>query len=252
MSEPWLFRGKVGHRRWQPRQHGFGYPALFLCFPLDAKAKLRTRLFSVNRGNLFSFHDTDHGDGSDSEAWARGLLAREGLSSIDGRIWLHTMPRMFGFVFNPVSFWYCHDRAGALRAVICEVNNTFGERHCYLLTAPDGGIIGNDQEMRAGKAFHVSPFFPVQGEYRFRFLQDGDGGRHVAIDYYESGSLLLETALSGQPLPLRDRTLLHLLFSLGWSTLLVVLRIHWQALLLWRKGALFHRKPLPPSKEISR
>lgn len=250
MSEPWLFRGTIGHRRREPCPHGFAYPAFFICFPLDDKATLRTRLFSVNRSNLFSFHDADHGDGIDSEAWARGLLTCEGLSTIDGRIWLHTMPRLFGFVFNPVSFWYCHDRAGALRAVICEVNNTFGERHCYLLTAPDGGIIGNDQELRAQKAFHVSPFFPVQGEYRFRFHQDGE--RRVAIDYYEGSTLLLETALSGHPLPLCDRSLLQLLFSLGWSTLLVVLRIHWQALQLWRKGAIFHRKPLPPSKEITR
>jgi DUF1365 family protein len=250
MARSWLFRGKVVHTRLEPRRHGFDYPAFFLCFPVCEKAALKSRLFSVNRFNLFSYHDADHGDGGDGEAWARNLLHRHGVQA-DGGIWLHTLPRMLGFVFNPVSFWLCHDSHKELRAVIAEVNNTFGERHCYLLEAADGAAIRADSVLRTQKVFHVSPFFAVEGEYRFRILFTPER-RTVCIDYYRDGVLTLKTAVSGQAQPLDDRSLLRLFLSLGWSTLLVVLRIHWQALRLWLKGMTFHKKPLPPHEETSR
>ncbi|MDF2445227.1 MAG: hypothetical protein K0S46_463 [Moraxellaceae bacterium] len=250
MARSWLFRGKVVHTRLAPRRHGFDYPAFFLCFPMRAKAALKSRLFSLNRFNLFSYHDADHGDGGDGEAWARNLLRRHGVQA-DGDIWLHTLPRMLGFVFNPVSFWLCHDSRNELRAVIAEVNNTFGERHCYLLEAADGAAIRADSVLRTRKVFHVSPFFAVDGEYRFRFLFTPER-RTVCIDYYRDGELTLKTAVSGQAQALDDRSLLRLFLSLGWSTLLVVLRIHWQALRLWLKGMTFHKKPLPPQEETSR
>ncbi len=145
----WLYLGTVAHKRLGHATHGFRYPALFVCFPLSAVRQLRGPLFGVDRFNLFSFHQKDHGDGRDAEAWMRGILREHGLDGIaSGEIWLHTLPRMLGFVFNPVSFWYCHDREDRLRAVFCEVNNTFGERHGYLLTASDRG--GNPRGRDAG------------------------------------------------------------------------------------------------------
>lgn len=250
MAKAWLYRGNVVHTRLLPRHHAFRYPGFFVCFPVHQAAALRSRLFSLGRFNLFSYHEADHGDGVNGEAWARQLLHTHGVAA-DGEIWLQTLPRVLGFVFNPVSFWYCHDRAGALRAVICEVNNTFGERHCYLLEAADAGVIRAETELRARKVFHVSPFFSVDGEYRFRFLL-APGRRTVRIDYLRDGEMTLMTAVSGQAEPLDDRHLLRLFLSLGWSTLLVVVRIHWQALRLWLKGIPFHKKPLPPQEEISR
>lgn len=252
MSRPaWLYRGTVAHARLAPVLHRFRYPALFLCFPLSARAGLRSRLFSLDRFNLFSLHAADHGDGGDPETWIRGLLRQEGIQDADGEIWLLTMPRVLGFVFNPVSFWYCHDREGGLRAVLCEVSNTFGERHCYLLTAATGRCIGNDSELCTRKVFHVSPFFAVSGEYRFRFIANGTR-RTVAIDYHDEGRPVLKTVITGTASALGDRELLRTFLSFGWSTLLVVLRIHWQALKLWRKNVTFHRKPEPPLQEITR
>lgn len=251
MAKPWLFRGRLGHTRLAPVQHDFSYPAFFICFPLSRKQDLKSRLFSLNRFNLFSYHDADHGDGSDSENWIRHLLAQEKVGNTEGDIHLLCLPRMLGFVFNPVSFWFCHDKNETLRVIVCEVNNTFGEKHCYLLQAAGAGIITADTELQTRKVFHVSPFFPVHGEYRFYFMHENEHCT-ARIHYQEDGQLLLKTTLAGRAQSLDDRHLLQLFFSYGWFTLLVLIRIHWQAFKLWRKGLNFHRKPTPPAQEISR
>jgi len=248
---PWLYTGSVFHKRYGAAEHRFRYPALFLCFPLSARPVLDSGLMGYNRFNLFSFHEADHGDGRDAETWIRGVLQDAGLARVaDGEVFLHTQPRILGFVFNPVSFWYCHDRDGALRVVLAEVNNTFGERHRYLLSAPGHGVIGPGTALQCRKVFHVSPFFAVEGEYRFRFTQ-APGRRQVVIDYYVDGQRRLLTSVTGTPRPLNTADMLRAVAEQGWSTVLVVLRIHWQALLLWRKGAVFHRKPAAPDREIT-
>jgi DUF1365 family protein len=125
-----------------------------------------------NRFGLLAFHDRDHGDGgADALAWIEALLASEGVADADGEIWLHTYPRVLGYVFKPVSFWYCHRADGSLAAVVAEVNNTFGERHCYLLDEPG---LAWGRELRARKVFHVSPFCQVEGRYRFRFMRTAE------------------------------------------------------------------------------
>jgi len=250
MMKPWLYRGKVGHARLGAKTNAFAYDSLFLCFPLHRRAEMASKLFGCNRWNLFAFHDADHGDGVDPEAWIRHILAAQGVEAADGDIWLHALPRILGFVFNPVSFWYCHDREQQLRAVLCEVRNTFGERHCYLLTAVDQGVITATSTLRSEKVFHVSPFYPVNGHYQFQFAQHGDL-RRVQIDYWQDGELSLKTHVSGTALDMTDKNLLKTFVQLGWATFMVVLRIHWQALKLWRQGVTFHRKPEPPVMEIS-
>ena len=250
MNRPWLYRGRVGHARVGSIAHAFSYEALFIHFPLSQRHALRSWLFGVNRWNLFGFSERDHGDGGDPEAWMRDILARHGLDRADGEIWLQTLPRILGFVFNPVSFWYCHDSNGDLRAVFCEVSNTFGERHGYLLSAPGQAVIDATSELVSQKVFHVSPFFPVDGEYHFRFVREARLQR-VHIDYHREGALALKTYVSGKAQPMTDANLLRTFLALGWATAGVVLRIHWQALKLWRKGATFHRKPEPPSLEIT-
>lgn len=251
MSEAWLYRGKVGHVRLGEQANAFAYDSLFLCFPLSGKDRMKNRLFSLERWNLFSFHERDHGDGVNGEAWVRGILASHGIDRADGDVWLQTMPRIFGFVFNPVSFWYCHDRTGGLRAVLCEVNNTFGERHCYLLSDPAQALITSDSLLRCDKVFHVSPFYPVRGEYRFGFTLAPDS-RRVQIDYWQDDKLMLRTRVGGDAIALTELNLLKTLARFGWATLFVVLRINWQAFRLWRKGATFHRKPAPPALEITK
>lgn len=252
-ARPRLFFGRVMHRRLRPAAHAFVYPVFFLSIPLSRIDALENRWFGVNRWNLFGFHFSDHGarDGSHPLEWIRALLAREGLSVADGEVWLQTFPRVLGYVFNPVSFWFCHDRAGALRAILCEVSNTFGERHQYLLAHPDGRPMRWNETLAARKVFHVSPFFEVRGGYRFRFLAGGD--RSLArIDYHDEGGDLLHTSVSGEAVDYGPRALLRAFFAHPWMTAGVMARIHWQALRLWLKRVPFFSKPAPPVQQVTR
>ena len=250
MNKPWLYKGKVGHARIGAVANAFSYDSLFICFPIQRRQELASTLFGYNQWRLFAYYDADHGDGGNPESWIRNILQSHQIDFADGDIYLHALPRILGFVFNPVSFWYCHDRENQLRAVLCEVNNTFHERHCYLLTAEDKGVISAHTVLKREKLFHVSPFYPVEGHYEFSFAQQMSF-RRVQIDYWQGDQLSLKTHVSGSALPLNDFNLLKLFFQLGWATFVVVARIHWQALKLWRKGVRFYRKPTPPSLEIS-
>jgi DUF1365 family protein len=248
-----LFFGDVMHSRLRPRRNRFRYPVFFLRFRVDRMASLRAPLLSVDRWNLFSVYRRDHGprDGSDLSAWIRHVLAASGMHRADGEIWLQAFPRVLGYVFNPVSFWLCHDHAGALRAVLCEVSNTFGERHNYLLAHEDQRAIEAGDWLTARKMFHVSPFCDVRGGYRFQFAVQG---AHCAIriDYDDGEGMLLATAVRGASTPLSTRALWRAFLLYPWMTLAVIVRIHWQALRLWRKGVPFFRKPHPPAQGTTR
>ncbi len=199
---PLLGMGLVRHRRLRPQVNAFQYPTYFLMLPMRTLRQAPSADLARNRFSWLSFHDRDHGDsGPDALAWVDGLLAAEGIHDATGEAWLHTYPRVLGYTFKPVSFWYCHRADGTLAAVVVEVNNTFGERHCYLLAGPE---LGWGREMRAGKVFHVSPFCQVQGSYRFRFMRTAD--RTVArVDHDDAQGPLLETSVSGTLQPLTPR-----------------------------------------------
>ncbi len=258
--QPMLSMGVVRHERLRPARNAFSYGVFTLLLPLRSlgSAPLATRLCSRNRFNLLSFHDRDHGDGQTPLLrWIDELLADEGIRDADGEIWLQTFPRVLGYVFNPVSFWYCHRSDGSLRAIVCEVNNTFGERHFYLLD--QGRTLRWGELLSARKVFHVSPFCDVEGGYRFRFMRTTQerGGQEVErtvarIDYHDDHGALLLTSVSGVLRPLNDAAALlacvrHPLMTFG-----VIVRIHWQALRLFIKRVPFFSKPLPPSKALSR
>ncbi len=245
-------RGAVMHERTLPAHNRFTYPLATLRVPLSQLESLRVPLLGIDRPNVFSLRTRDHGarDGSPLLPWIRSLLAGHRLDEADGEVVLQTMPRMFGFLFNPVSFWFCHDRSGQLRAVLAEVSNTFGERHNYLVAHPDRRPILPGEVLGAAKVFHVSPFFPVSGEYRFRFDSHGSVVG-ISIDYWEDGQCRLATRLSGREEPLDGAALLRWLAHLPLMTFGVVARIHWQALRLAVKRVPFFRKPLPPSTGIS-
>lgn len=250
---PDLYFGGVMHARLRPRRNAFRYRVFFIRVPLSRLDEIRSSLFSVNRWNLFSFHFCDHGarDGSPLEPWIRALLRREGVDSADGEIVLQTFPRVLGYVFNPVSFWLCHDRAGALRAILCEVNNTFGEHHNYLLAHPDGHAIEPNDVLESRKVFHVSPFCEVTGKYAFRF-RDSYPSCHINIDYHDSRGRLLLTAVWGKASRISAAGLLKAFFLYPWMTLGVIARIHLQALKLWIRGVPYFSKPLPPQQETTR
>jgi hypothetical protein len=251
--QPRIAFGQVVHQRLRPVRHRFAYPVFFLRVPLSQLDRMASRWLSVDRWNLFSLMRRDFGprDGTDLEAWARGLLAAHGLAAADGEIVLQAFPRMLGYVFNPIALWHCHDRAGRLRAVICEVSNTFGERHNYLVAHADARPIEAVDWLTARKALHVSPFCEVTGHYRFRF-----GGGEVApvarIDYHDAEGCLLVTALRGKDEALSDARLLRTFFAYPLMTLAVTARIHWQALRLWARNVPWFSKPDPPLKETSR
>ena len=241
--------GEVRHARLRPARHAFAYPTFFLLLPMRALRAHGDGALARNRRAAVAFHDRDHGDGRDDAlAWLDELLRSEGIHDADGEAWLHCYPRVLGYAFKPVSFWYCHRADGSLRAVVVEVNNTFGERHCYLLDAPRWG-----REQVARKVFHVSPFCAVEGEYRFRFLLSHERRRTVVrIDHHDGQGLLLQTSVSGALQPataqaLRTAWLRHPLLTFG-----VIARIHWQALRLALLRVPFFRKPGAPAAFLSR
>jgi hypothetical protein len=251
--QPAVCFGAVMHERHVQAHNRFVYPTAFLRLPLERLDTLRVPLLGIERANVFSFRNRDHGarDGSPLLPWIRTLLRDQGLAPVcDGEIVLQTMPRILGFVFNPVSFWFCHDRDGAVRVVLAEVSNTFGERHNYLVHHPDLRPIVSGDELRATKCFHVSPFFPVRGEYRFRFEQRG-AVHAVSIDLWDGGELQLSTRLSGRAQALDGRAMRKWLARQPFMTLGVVARIHWQALRLALRRVSFFRKPPPPIEETT-
>ena len=249
-----IIHGDVTHRRARPAQHAFTYPAFCLRLPLSQLPALERSGIAHNRRGIVSFHDRDHGpcDGRALEPWIRALLAAERVVA-DGEIVLHAFPRMLGYVFNPVSFWVCHDSAGGVRAVLCEVRNTFGERHSYLLSSAEGAPLESGQTLAARKVFHVSPFCDVKGRYAFRF-HFGAKRWLARIDYFDddSNEPLLETWISGQAEALIPAATRGLVWRYRFFTLGVIARIHWQALKLWGKRVPYFTKPAPPQAPISR
>lgn len=237
--KPQLLIGHVMHRRLRPTVNAFAYPVFFVRLPLARLAEAGNALFRIDRPGLMSFQQKDHGprDGSPLLPWIQGLLRQHGLPD-DGEVVLQTFPRVLGYVFNPVSFWYCHDRTGALVAVLAAVNNTFGGHHDYLLFNPDCSPLRDGQELRADKCFHVSPFCEVEGGYRFRFLLREQ--RIVAhIDYDTAEGPLLLTLISGRTRAWSALALFGAFLRMPLLTLGVMARIHWQAAKLWFKGVPF-------------
>lgn len=217
--------------------------------PDDAQAP---GLFGRNRRNLLSLHDADHGGppgrgrGTD---WVREVLRDRQLPA-DGAIWLMAQPRVLGHVFNPVSFWLCHDRAGALRAVIAEVSNTFGDRHCYLCHRDDLAPLTREDTVEARKIFHVSPFQPKEGSYAFRFdIRPDRIGIWIDHTNAEGG---VYTNLLGPRRPLTNRAILGACLRRPFGSRRVLALIHWQALKLAVKGARYRNRPQPPAEEVTR
>lgn len=245
----------VAGRTWHGRRGGirnaFAYGIDYVL--LDAEAEvIGPRLFSRNRANLASLHDRDHGGPPGrgrGAAWLREALAARGLDHLAHRIELLAQPRILGHVFNPVSFWLVRDRADALRAVVAEVTNTFGDRHSYLCHRADLAPIGPSDRLLANKTLHVSPFQRVAGRYRFAFDIRADRIA-IRIDYAHGENGLVAT-LTGRRRPLTSAALLGTLVRRPLGSRRVLALIHWQALRLWARRAIYRRRPRPPETELS-
>jgi DUF1365 family protein len=248
-AQPLIGFGQVRHTRLRPARNAFVYPTYFLLLPLRAMHRAGSATLAHNRWGALSFHDRDHGDGRDNALeWLDALLQSEGITDADGEAWLHCYPRVLGFTFKPVSLWYCHRADGSLRAIVAEVNNTFGERHCYLLT-DDALHFG--QELQARKVFHVSPFCRTEGGYRFRFMRTAE--RIVArVEHDDDAGPLILTSMSGRLEPLTSAAVARASIRMPLMTLGVIVRIHWQALKLWLKRVPFISKPEAPKSFVTR
>ena len=243
--------GQTFHGRKGGIENAFRYSVDYVLF--DAEAELETPvLFARNRGGLTSVQDRDHGGppGKGRGAvWVREVLEAHQVMGV-ATIELLAQPRVLGHVFNPVSFWLCRNAAGGLIAVIAEVTNTYGDRHCYLCHHPDLREIGPRDMLFADKLLHVSPFQPVEGGYAFRF-DIGPERIGVWIDYSRGRGGLIAT-LTGTRAPLRNRTILRSLWRRPFGSRRVLALIHWQALKLWLKGATFRPQPVAPERAVSR
>jgi DUF1365 family protein len=239
------------HRRLGDVPYRFSYPVFSLLLDVDRLEASATRLLRIDRFGVLAFHRSDHGprDGSALRPWAEGVLARAGIALDGGSIQLLCFPRVFGYVFNPLSVWYCRHQDGSLRAVIAEVSNTFGEHHCYLLH-DDGHPMPWPVRAQATKCFHVSPLLGMQCDYRFEFAEPGAELR-VVIRQSEQGEPRLIASQIGRARSLTDRALLRALLRTPLMPFKVMAAIHWQALKIWLRGARFHRKPPPPVNEVS-
>lgn len=247
---PLIFFGNVMHARLFPKKNKFFYGIYYIVLPLS---RLNSIPIAYNCYGFLSFYERDHGGRGEIslECWARNILGEYGLDKADGEITLVCMPRVLGYVFNPVSFWLCHDRKGNLRAVICEVNNTFGEQHCYLCAHPDQHAITEKDIFQGQKLFHVSPFLEREGHYTFRF-EARDNRFGVWIDFYDkSGERKLITSLTGQTKIMDKTTLRHAFWAYPLVTVKSIALIHWQALKILAKGIKYIPKPMQNKEKVS-
>lgn len=254
-----LLVGRVMHERLSPGRHGFRYRLYMHRLVLDELPALagRLRLLGINRHRPAAFFEADHLAATPGTLRQRveTVLREHGITRTIGEIELVTQCRVFGYVFNPVSFFFCYGEDDSLAAVIAEVNNTFGESHPYVLT-PNAATharlprAGPGAVATAKKVFHVSPFMTLDGTYRFAF-DVSPAHLDVRIDLYRQGTPVFVSRLSLDRRPLTDRGLALALVRYPLVPLAVIGRIHWQALRLWWKGATYYPKP-PLDPEAAR
>lgn len=236
-----IYFGHVMHCRLRPFRHRFVYRVFSMFADIDALDGLaaRTAFFSHNRFNLFSLMDRDHGpaDGAPLRPWIEHLLRQAGAAPDGGRIFILCFPRILGYVFNPLTVFFCFDATAKLAGIVYEVRNTFGEKHAYAAAiggAPANGLITH----RQNKAFYVSPFLPMDMTYTFR-LRAPDDRLSVMIRTQAPGGDMLIATLTGARQPFCTATLLRALLAYPLMSLKIIAAIHFEALRLWRKGAKF-------------
>lgn len=250
-----LYVGHVMHVRPGAHRHGFRYRVVSLLLDLDELETVDRRLatFSVERPNLFAFRNRDHGprDGSALRPWVEAAFARASRPLDGGRILALCFPRVLGYVFNPLTVYWGYRPDGRLAGVLYEVKNTFGDQHGYVVPADPDRRPGTPLIQAADKCFHVSPFLPLEGGYRFRLDEPGERLRLLIRLVGPDGAVRLVATQTGERRALTDARLLASLATHPWLTAKVIAGIHWEALRLWLKGAPYHPRPEPPAAPVS-
>ena len=251
-----LYTGEVVHQRFAPKAHRLSYHIFEVLLDLDHLDDLKLCFFSRNHFNLFGFYDRDHGPdkaeshGASLRERMTTLLRANGLYEAGDRLFLMAMPRVLGFVFNPISLYFAQGRDGVMKAIIYEVNNTFGDRHSYVMP-----VLGADRRIRQNseKKLHVSPFMAMDMAYEFDLVAPEETfALKIQVRQPQDDRSLKQMLFAGFAAkyePLRDTSLLRLFFTMPLMTLGVVVGIHWEALILYAKG--MRLKPKPPTERSS-
>ena len=244
-----LYPGVVSHTRLKPRRHALKYNIFMLLLDLDELEGLDRglKLFSLKRFNLVGFDPACHGDGSATplKDQVEAQLAAAGIAH-GGAVRILAMPRILGMGFNPITVFFCHRQDGALSAILYEVNNTFGERHSYLIPAEDAPVV----KQACDKGFYVSPFMDMDLSYAFRVRPPADQVQ-VLVDVDDAEGRVLATGFVAERRELTDRNLLAAWFTHPWMTVGVVGAIHWEALRIWLKGEKVRQRPTKPAWPVT-
>ena len=249
-----LYPGHVTHARLRPKAHALAYRIYSLLIDLDELDRLDSRLrwFSVDRFNLFSFYRSDRGNrsGEDLRLQVERCMRAVGVEPDGGAIRLLTMPRLLGWAFNPLSIYFCHRRSGELAAILWEVDNTFGERHAYMIPVADDPHPGVEIVQSCDKQFYVSPFMDMDLRYVFRVIAPA-ATFSVKIEAHDQQGVVLTARHLARRTDLTDKALIRAFLSIPFLTARVVGGIHWEALKIWWKGVGLRRHPPPPDHAVS-
>ncbi|MCG8695226.1 MAG: DUF1365 domain-containing protein [Minwuiales bacterium] len=254
MPESCLYFGRVMHHRYSPAVHRFEYRTMSLYVDIDRLDALsrRSRLFSYNRFNLFSFHDRDHGprDGSPLRGWVDRVVGECGIRLDDGPVMLLCFPRFLGYVFNPLSIYFCHNASGDLSAIVYEVKNTFGEQHCYVVKTGATNTVRRVMVHSAAKKFYVSPFMDMDAHYDFR-IKAPDARLGVVIRHQAADGVAMLATQRGRRQSFTDRSFVRALFAFPFISQKVIGAIHWEAARLWLKGVKVRRHRASAARGIT-
>ena len=246
-----IYNGQVIHKRFKPKVHHFKYKVFSLLLDLSELEILdkKVNFFSFNKFNLISFHEKDHGerDGSSLTLWVQKNLEKNDIQHKDIKIKILCYPRIFGFVFNPLSVFYVYNLEDQLISILYEVKNTFGEQHTYIFKVlKDSNLIQNN----CSKKFHVSPFIDMNCNYFFRLLKPGNK-ISVIIDQYDSKDKILYASQDGVRSDFNAKYLIKSYLKHPIMTFKIIIAIHYEAFRLWAKGIKFIKKKIKIKNNIT-
>ena len=246
-----IYNGNVIHKRFKPKVHYFKYKVFSLLIDLSELEILdrKVNFFSYNKFNLISFYEKDHGDrdGSSLKLWVKKNLEKNNIQVNNIKIKILCYPRIFGFVFNPLSVFYVYNLEDQLISILYEVKNTFGEQHTYIFKVlKDTNLIQNN----CSKKFHVSPFIEMNCNYFFRILNPGEN-LSVKIDQYDQEGKILFASQDGKRFDLTSENLMNSYLKHPLMTFKIISAIHFEAFKLWIKGIKFVKKKLKIKNNIT-